>query len=151
MDFNNKFKTFLKKNNFLPLSCWSSFAIMHGIKDIYRKNTEEIIRPDVGNKAGIYVYKKGKRTLYIGKAKLLRDRIKSHCRASFEEVPGDTRFNTWYMFFSDSRNKGKLQVFWKEVETEKERVIFEKMLQYVLNPEFDPWREQFERIKKREK
>lgn len=138
------FKLFLEQNGFLPYSGWHLFFIEHGEKDNYKKNIKEIIKPIVGNKGGLYIYKKGDKIIYIGKAKRLYDRLKSHCRESFEKVSGDTKLNTWHRFFSDPKNKGQLTVYWKEVILEEERVIFENMLQYILNPEFNNWRKDFE-------
>ncbi|MDD2673019.1 MAG: hypothetical protein PHW43_11495 [Syntrophales bacterium] len=131
----NKFKFFLRNHGFLPLNHWKYFELEHGKKDIFKDNLINT-RKGVGKKSGIYIYKKGKRILYIGKAVSLFSRIKSHNRESFECVPGDRRDNGFHKFFSTKRNCGKLRVYWKEIKIEEERIIFEAMLQYFLDPEF---------------
>ncbi len=139
----NLFKTFLKKHGFLPLDRWNRFGLEHGKEAIFENNIEKI-RTRVKKKSGIYAYKKGEKILYVGKGNPLFDRIKSHNRASFKSVPGDTKWNTWHKFFSHSKNIGKVKVYWKEVKIEAERVILEKILAYVLEPKFESFKKKIE-------
>jgi len=139
--YNNKFKSFLKKHGFLPLNNWRFFELEHGKKTIFKNNINKI-REQVNKKSGIYVYKKGKRILYVGKAVSLFGRLKSHNRESFNSVPKGKKGEAWYRFFS--KNKGKLCVYWKEVKLENDRAIIEKMLEYVLRPEFKFFKTRFE-------
>ena len=130
-------KKFLKDNGYLPLSQWSLFEVKHGNK----KDSERVlqhIKNNVGHRSGLYLYQKGRRLLYIGKAKPLYDRLKSHYLESYRPVSGDRkRKQTFHNFFSAKRNRGRLMVYWIEVGIEEERVILEAMLQYILKPEFE--------------
>ncbi|MBU4348418.1 GIY-YIG nuclease family protein [Patescibacteria group bacterium] len=141
-NYKNRFELFLKKNKFLPFESWDSFELKHGKKAIFNSNLDKI-QKKVNKRGGIYVYKKGRAVLYVGKAVSLFGRLKSHNRESFEPVPGDTEHKTWHKFFS--RNKGKLRVYWKEVKLENDRAIIEKMLECVLEPKFKFFRKKFER------
>ena len=134
----NKFRGFLEENGYLPLSSWDSLEIKHGVKD---NSIKQLIRKVVGTKEGLYVYIKGDRILYVGKAKSLFGRINSHYRESFEKVSGDTKWYTWHRFFSQKRNSGPVKVFWKEVGEESDRQILEKMIARVFNPEFEEFKE----------
>ncbi|MEH6954454.1 hypothetical protein [Neobacillus drentensis] len=89
----------------------------------------------VTNHNGLYVYKNAeKEILYIGKGKPLKNRLYSHYLESFQPVPGDTKDQRWHKFFL--KLQGDLDVYWLELETEKDRQIIEKMLDYVLKPLF---------------
>ena len=140
-NYKNRFELFLKNNSFLPFENWDFFDLEHGDKTIFKNNSEKI-RKEVDKKSGIYVYKKERDVLYVGKAASLFVRLKSHNRESFEPVPGDTKHKTWHKFFS--RNKGKLLVYWKEVTLENDRVVIEKMLEYILEPKFEFFKKKFE-------
>lgn len=59
-------------------------------------------------------------------------------------MSGDTKWKTWHKFFSLKKNIGLIKIFWKEVSEEPERQILEKMLDYVLNPEFKSFRKEVE-------
>jgi len=133
--YKNWFKIFLKRHDFLPLDRWNRFELEHGKKAIFTSNLVKI-KKEVDKKKGIYIYEKGKKILYVGKAVLLFDRLKSHNRESFESVPGDRKDSGFHKFFSARKNCGKLKVYWKEVKIEEERVVFEAMLQYLLQPDF---------------
>jgi hypothetical protein len=69
------FETLLIDNTFLPLSLWQSFEIEHGKEDV---SCEKIIKDKVNNKDGLYIYEKDSRIIYVGKAKPLFGRLKSH-------------------------------------------------------------------------
>jgi len=136
-----KFKSFLESNGFLPLSEWSSFEFDHGDPAVEKVNCIKIKR-EVADKSGLYIYLKDDRVLYIGKAKLLLGRIKSHYHESFKD-PGHVKAKPWHVFFSS--NKGSVKVLWKEVEIEQERQIVEKMLEYVIPSEFMAFKNKFEK------
>jgi hypothetical protein len=72
--------------------------------------------------------------LYIGKAKLLYDRLKSHYIESFSPVPGDTKDMRWHRFFSS--HQGELTVYWKEFEDEEDRQLVEIILTRLYKPAF---------------
>lgn len=135
-----KFKSFLEANKFLPLSEWSSFELDHGNPVLDIENCRKI-KKEVTDKSGLYVYQKDGRTLYIGKAKSLLGRLKSHHYESFKD-PDYARFKPWYDFFSSDKNKGHVQIFWKEVQVEEERQIMEKMLEYIIPSEFMAFKNQ---------
>jgi hypothetical protein len=99
-------------------------------------------------KTGVYVYEKNGETLYVGKGNPMYSRIKSHFIESCQEVPGDTKYKTWHKFFS--KHRGDVRIYWKEMEDEKIRKIIEQMLNYVLRPEFESFRKEYE-LKEREK
>ena len=148
-DIKSDFQLFLKEKRFLPLSAWEKpFSLVHGDRKNFKENIKKI-RSKVGKTKGLYVYKKGKRILYVGKGGPLFNRIKSHYIESYSKVLGDTRWDTWHNFFSSKRNKGLVTIFWKKVEAEEERYILEKMLQYVLKTEFEPFRKKLEKRKVR--
>lgn len=130
----DKIKQFLEENNFLPISDWNSFEIIH--RNVPPKDSQEIdkIKNIVSNKNGLYVYKKDRKTLYIGKGQPLFKRIKDHYRLSYEELACD-RSGKWHRFFST--NQGKIRIYWKEEKNEDVRQIIEKMLSYTLNPKFN--------------
>lgn len=88
----------------------------------------------MNNKAGIYIYKQNGDYLYVGKAKLLYDRIKSHYIESFSTVPGDTKDMRWHRFFS--HHQDVLEIYWKEFQSEEERQMVEMILIKILKPSF---------------
>jgi len=138
----NEFKLFLKKNGFLPIETWSNFEIIHGKAN---EDFVKIIKNNVSDKDGVYIYIKERNILYVGKAKPLWGRIKSHFRESYEEVSGDTKLKTWHKFFSNKNNIGLVKILYKEVPEELERQIIEKMLDYVLCPTFNDFRRKLEK------
>ena len=132
----------LKKYKFLPVERWRHFNLNFGRRNLFKTNQEKI-RQQVNDKNGLYVFKRGKEIIYIGKGKPLSGRLKSHNRASFEPVPGDTEYNTFHEFWSRKKNQDKMTIYWKEVELENGRVSLEAMLAHILNPEFETWRKRF--------
>jgi excinuclease UvrABC nuclease subunit len=140
----NKFISFLESNGFYPYTQWDYFGIEHDDGKSH-ENTYASIKEKFGDKKGLYIYTKGDRILYIGKANSLFGRIKSHYQESFKEVSGDTKWHTWHKFFSDDQNKGTLRIYWKELNNEFERQIIEKMLIYTLSPEFETKRKETEK------
>lgn len=132
------FEEFLTNNGFLPYSNWNSFSLSHEPpKDkTEEKLNDSIIKNEVKENSGLYVYEKDGRTLYVGKARSLFDRMRSHYRESYKPVSGDTEItskygpNLWHRFFSE--NRGIVRIYWKVLKDEKERQIIEKMLELVL-------------------
>jgi excinuclease UvrABC nuclease subunit len=128
----------LEDHNILPISdlTWSSFNINH-IKpedEQTKKRLYNFIKSQVKDHSGIYIYKKDNELLYIGKAKLLYDRLKSHYIESFSPVPGDTKDMRWHRFFSS--HQGELTVYWKEFEDEEDRQLVEIILTRLYKPAF---------------
>lgn len=72
--------------------------------------------------------------MYVGKAKSLLNRIKSHYIESFSPVSGDTKDMRWHRFFS--QYQGELLIYWKEFEREDERQLIEIILTKFLKPIF---------------
>jgi hypothetical protein len=141
-EMKRKITSFLKKDGYLPIDTrkWVSFYINHSkpAKN-ERKANKMLIINKVGDSSGVYIYKNNLgKVLYVGKGDPLKHRLYSHYRESFEKVPGDTLDNLWHKFFFF--HKGKLRVYCKIVEGEKERRIIEQMLAYVLNPQFASFR-----------
>ena len=149
-----KIKKFLEDNNFLPISRphWEFFVLSHGDRSKKERNIKKI-KGNVKKKRGLYAYKKDGKLLYVGKAKSLFGRIKSHYIESFEEVKGDTKeksrygANLWHRFFE--KHSGEVEIYWQELEDEKERQIIEKMIQYFKDEdiEFEKFREKAKREK----
>lgn len=129
-------KRFLRDNDYLPLSQWCLFEIKHGNKKD-KERVLQLIKNNVGRRSGLYLYQKDERILYIGKAKSLYDRLKSHYLESYRPVSGDRVDNGFHCFFSSKRNCGRLSAYWIEITVEEERIILEAMLQYILKPEFE--------------
>lgn len=138
MEIIDKLIMLFKDEQILPINQdnWRVFKLTHCLpKDEYiRKEQYTYIKQNVGKRAGIYIYYKDDKCLYIGKAKLLFDRIKSHYIESFEPVPGDTKDMRWHRFFAG--NQGDVLVYWKEFESEEERQIVELLLTKILKPFF---------------
>lgn len=133
-NYKKQFELLLKENKYLPLTLWNSFNLKHGKAD---KSYEKTIKETVGNKNGLYIYKKADRVLYVGKGSPLFGRIRSHFHESYKEVPDGIKGEAWYRFFADKSNIGSVKILWQEVQGEKERLIIEKMLDLVLNPKFE--------------
>jgi hypothetical protein len=131
----DEIEKFLEDNDLLPINNWHSFEIIH--KGILPEGSKELdeIKDIVLRKNGLYVYEKDGIILYVGKGKPLFDRIKNHYISSYQEVAGDTKDKKYHRFFST--NQGKLRIYWKELEDEDTRQVIEKMLDYVLNPQFN--------------
>lgn len=125
MGIIKKLESVLEEESIFPITkeTWQCFNINHRCPADHaeRKEQYEFIKDKVRNKAGIYIYKKDEQIIYIGKAKLLYDRLKSHYIESFSPVPGDTKDMRWHRFFSE--HNGEVKVYWKEFEYEEERWI----------------------------
>lgn len=147
-----KIKKFLEDNNFLPLNKWKSFKIVYkvpkGIQE--EKDCLKYIKGNVLDRSGLYVFEKEKKIIYVGKGNPLFNRIRDHYILSYRELSGDDKYKTYHRF-SSSHLGSRLKVYWIEQEDEKIRQIIEKMLDYVLEPEFNSFREnirkQIKRIK----
>jgi hypothetical protein len=138
MSMVDKLASFLEEEKILPISkkTWSTFKLSHCIPENEQKKKEQFsfIRCQVEKRAGIYIYFKNEKCLYIGKAKQLYDRIKSHYIESFSTVPGDTKDMRWHRFFS--QHQDEVEIFWKEFQSEEERQIVEILLTKLLKPIF---------------
>lgn len=135
------YRKLLTEHKLWPLcGNWQSFPIRHGhpADAAQRKQTLDLIRLKVGTKSGLYLYYLGDKCIYVGKAKVLFDRLKSHHRESFEPVPGDTADRKWHRFFSQIEYRSApLTAYWAEVAEEADRHIFEICLRETLRPTFD--------------
>lgn len=138
MSIIGKLERLLEEEKILPVSekTWDSFQLIHRQPENDESKNEQFkfIKGQVGKKAGIYIYIKDEKIIYIGKAKELNNRIKSHYIESFSTVHGDTKDNRWHRFFS--QHQGEVNVLWKEVDTEEERQIIELLLTRILKPTF---------------
>lgn len=138
MNLVDKLTTFLEEEKILPITqgVWESFNIDHSAPrdEQEKRDMYNFIKSQVDKRAGIYVYMKDGECIYIGKAKLLYDRMKSHYIESFSPVPGDTKDMRWHRFFS--HHQGEVEVFWKEFESEQERQVVEILLTKILEPVF---------------
>jgi hypothetical protein len=132
------YEKFLTENEILPIEGnWNHFRINHAkpVDDPDKNEVKAYIENHVANRNGLYIYKNNKgEVLYIGKGKPLKNRLYSHYLESFQLVKGDTKNQLWHKFLF--KHQGELDVFWIELETEKDRQIIEKMLDYLLKPLF---------------
>jgi hypothetical protein len=132
------YERFLIENGILPIERnWNHFRINHvkPVDEVAKNQVRGYIENNVANHNGLYIYKNNKgEILCIGKGKPLKNRLYSHFLESFQPVKGDTKDQRWHPFFL--KHQGELDVYWIELETEKDRQIIEKMLEYVLNPLF---------------
>lgn len=137
MVVNNKVEKFLNVIGALPLKkgYWQSFDVQHSKPALNnREKVKEQILKEVGNLSGVYIYRDRKgRVLYVGKGKPLKNRLFSHYRESFENVPGD-RTKRWHRFFK--AHAGHVTVFWRHINEEGERRFIEAALTFVLDVEF---------------
>ncbi|MBF8983990.1 GIY-YIG nuclease family protein [Lutibacter sp. B2] len=138
MSIIDKLASFLEEEKILPVSAetWSTFKLNHCSPENEQKKKEQysFIRGQVEKRAGIYVYMKNGKCLYIGKAKLLYNRIKSHYIESFSPVSGDTKDMRWHRFFS--QHQGEVEIYWKKFQSEEERQLVEILLTKLLQPIF---------------
>ncbi|NFO32809.1 hypothetical protein FDB37_04120 [Clostridium botulinum] len=138
MNIINKLTSCLEEEGIFPVSeeLWNNFKLNHCAPENEQKKKEQysFIRKQVEKKSGIYVYMKEDRCIYIGKAKPLFNRIKSHYIESFSPVFGDTKDMRWHRFFSTYQ--GEVQIYWKEFESEEERQLIEMILTRILKPIF---------------
>ena len=129
----------LEAINYFPLNKknkWMPLVINHQKpKKGESSKTYKHIRDNVKKYDGIYIFKdRSNRTLYIGKGKPIANRLIDHYKKSFTAPSKDSKYKKWNRFFS--AYKGKLTVYWKEIEDEKDRIVIEQMLTYILNPKF---------------
>lgn len=138
MNIIDKLICYLEEERILPISkeTWESFIIDHCCPDNEqsRKLQCDFIKEQVKQKSGIYIYMKDDKCLYVGKAKFLFSRIKSHYIESFSPVSGDTPDMRWHRFFL--KHQGEVEIYWKEFQSEDERVIIERILTKLLRPVF---------------
>ena len=141
-------KKLLEEHQLWPMASWNKFDFIHEpfSDPIEEEKMINLIRSRVVKANGLYCYFKGEQCLYVGKAKPLFNRLKSHYRESNREVPGDTRDKLWHRFFSSRR--GNLTVYWKQVEDEVDRQIFELALQEILKPEFEDYRKRVQVVER---
>lgn len=145
MDFRNGVEELLKTCKLLLLSNWKSFELFHG-DSVNKQRTYETIKNKVKKNNGVYVYEKGGKCLYIGKGKPLFSRIKSHYVESWKKAPGN-RTDIWYRFFSS--HQGKVKIFWMKIKNKEIRDIVERMLTHLLKPEFEPYREDYRKRRRK--
>ena len=131
---------FLEEYGLWPMDNWHHFDFVHQrpTGPVERMEQLDRLRDAVGLAQGLYAYKRCNDWIYVGKASSLFGRLENHYRSSYEPVPGDTKTQKWHRFFSE--NTGVLTVYWKEVENEKDRRIFELASTEQLGPRFEAFR-----------
>ena len=136
------YKKLLTEHQLWPMETWARFDFEHqppsnpeGIISEAIKKQTDLLRKNVAKERGLYVYYKNGECLYVGKAARLFNRLKSHYYEAQKKVSGDTKNNKWHRFFSS--NTGKIVIYWKQVENETDRQIFELALTAVLHPVFE--------------
>ncbi len=142
MDFREEIKEFLRSLGFLPLVAsdptWRTLPIKHvaerPLGDELQKIRAELKRA-LGGVGGIYIYLDDReRVLYVGKAADLYSRVYDHYRLAFESLAGD-RKGIWHEFFGT--HVGDLVVLWRPIDNDRQRHIFEQMIQFVVGSEFE--------------
>ncbi|MBU4266005.1 MAG: hypothetical protein KKE96_02115 [Candidatus Altiarchaeota archaeon] len=149
-------RRFLRKTGVLSVSkksdYWRSFEFEQGDKKYkkgkrisYNKLTNkfhESTKKEINKKGlkkikGIYVYKKGKTTLYVGEGKLSR-RFKAHYKQSLGWIPesSSTKKKKRFRFWSLDKNKGAVRIYWKEIRDDRRRKVIEAMLEYVSKSKY---------------
>lgn len=131
---------------------WDNFYLNHNIKDDNKK-ISKLIKEKVEKKSGVYIYlSEIGEILYIGKAKQLSSRLLCHYRESiFEEkdgrkgIAGDTKKGLYPAFFR-GKYKGRVKIYWIEINDEYKRRMIELMLQYLHNPKFDEFKKEFNKL-----
>ncbi len=131
------YKKLLTDYNLWPLDKWKPFSLFHHEpkNETEKKQTIDVIRNEVTDKNGLYIYFKDNNCLYVGKGAPLFNRLKSHYYECYREVPGDTKDKKWHKFFAG--NRGELKIYWKQVKSETDRKISELALKEVINPVFN--------------
>lgn len=132
----------LSEINVYPISesNWKSIEIEHRepIDIIERMQMENNIGERVDNKKGIYLYKNEKdEVLYVAMGDSISQSIICHFKESFQIKTGDAETTKRNRFFQ--ANAGKLNVYYMDIDDEKNGEIIAKMLQYVLIPKFNMW------------
>ncbi|MCX6148436.1 MAG: hypothetical protein NTW25_14480 [Candidatus Kapabacteria bacterium] len=116
---------------------WKLFKVEHPKTKPDRISELEYInkiKSEVGNRSGLYCYYNDRTVcLYVGKAKQLHDRIKSHYRESF--TLNDGKSSQWNKFFSE--HVGTISLYWIEIDNEDLRVISERLIAMLEKPLFE--------------
>lgn len=133
-------KKLLTEHGLWPIETWEHFEFTHKAPNDQEgiATQTDLLRSKVTKESGLYVYYKDGECIYVGKAAPLFNRLKSHYFESYKEVPGDTKNKKWHRFFE--ANTGRLMIYWKQIENETDRQIFEVALTAVLNPSFKQFR-----------
>ena len=142
IDLRAKFKSFLYEHQFLPLSVqnktWVRVPIVHHSRKPSNKkiaDDKRLLKETVPQGPGVYLYlSKSGQLLYFGKANNILHRVRSHYREAFEIVPGD-RKGIWHAFFS--KNAGQLDLMWRQVRHDRQRIAIEEMVEDVIRSKFD--------------
>ena len=133
-------KEFLSNIGFYPVAKenWKVFTINHCKPDTEEeiKKTHKYMDSHVKGINGIYVYKNTNgEVLYIGKGKPIINRLKSHYWRSFGE-PRDPKDRSYHFTIFFSSNQGDVEIYYKELEDEDNRVLVENLLQRIYKPKF---------------
>jgi len=122
------------------METWNQFVFLHESpmdRDDELANFSRL-RDIVSRINGLYAYRLNNDWIYVGKGKPLFERLKIHYQSCYRPVSGDTSSKRWHRFFSE--HCGELTVYWKEVEPETDRQVFEIVLTHVLSPKFNQFR-----------
>jgi predicted GIY-YIG superfamily endonuclease len=138
----------LKRNGYLPVAKWETFPLIREKSNDEDVNIISEIKKNVRNRNGLYIYKKNRTTLYVGKGNPIANRLISH---SVKESKGlhdgaVHKNQVWYDFF-EKHHPPKVTIYWKEVKAKNEQKVLEAMLSYALRPEFEHFREQWKASK----
>ena len=136
MDIN--YRKFLIELGILPLDRKHRFTLTHfgnqadAMADNLIHDLQHRIGPQVG---GVYLYKVGRRCLYVGKSINIAQRVGTHNQRAFQPDPHSDRYGVHHAFWE--ANVGRLTVNWISLEQEIDRQIVEMMLTKELRPIFE--------------
>lgn len=146
-EFKNALNCSMMGMKYLPLSSnrvWKHMILNHGARN--EKEVRNLIESNFDGetkKSGIYVYKRGDITLYVGQSKHLPVRFMQHYIGTFEQTGGD-RTGRHYEFHKKYFRNKKIVVFWTEIE-KKELDVMEEILTYLLDPLYVKWLEKWKK------
>jgi hypothetical protein len=137
----------------LPYELLPHLLLKHGSDD-QKKIERAKINGGIPKTQGIYIYAQNDNVLYVGEAVNLRRRIHQHFNSSVfieqdgrKGSAGDKENGDWSAFFRD-QCKGPVTVHWKEIpEHEDARKSLEKLLQWIIEPTFVPFRDERRKVR----
>ena len=146
MNHSKSLEDLLLYNKVYPIKkYWKEYEVTHFKDKPDEKELNRIInqmKDTFGSRNGLYAYFKNDKLLYVGKAKPLFNRIKSH----FQETYDKKKYNDlWPSFFRD--NAGLMNLYWIEIgdknlenKYEKVRVAYESIITGLEEPEFEKYK-----------
>ena len=124
----------------LNVNTWKCFEIDFSVPFSKRKDVFRTVQNNIGTTVGLYAIFDGETCLYIGKGKLVAQRIKSHYKAS----QGEIKHPRWVEFFEQYSKK--LIIYWTEYGGLSSDSLDDKLrhvIEVILQEEYEPLFEKF--------